>query len=287
VKKVVLCAPSRIYEDHPSGRFSYSSMVDYFARVGIPNIDMSFEGLSKIDESWQSVLYAAATRARERGVGLAACHLSFYMPDPGDRELMARFSGEQKRGIDAAALMGIPLAVTHPITKSSTEMSYGDWLLANLAYLEPIVRYAENKGIRLCVENMASKNESESDHLYGSCANNIKALAEALDCGVCFDVGHANISGFKISEQMKELKGKTEILHVHDNNGINDRHLLPFESTVDWDDVAEGIRQSEFCSVLDVEVSAWALSGDAQTRDDFGKRVVSRAQRLMALAELI
>lgn len=283
----IFCAPSRIYEDHPGGRFSLSSAVDYFAEVGIPNMDMSFESLSRLHDSWQSVLYAAANRAMGRGVGLPTCHLSFYMPDPFDAELMAKFSEEQRRGIDAAALMGIPLAVTHPIALHSEQHSYGDFIRANMAYLSPLVEYAAAKGVKLCVENMASSKESDENHLYGSCALNVSALAQKLGCGICFDVGHANVSGFKISEQMEILKDKIDVLHVHDNNGITDRHLLPFESTVDWDDVAEGIQKSAFCSVLDVEVSAWSVPSDKQTRQDFGRRIASRAQRLMAMSDLI
>ena len=285
--KVLLCAPSRIYEDHPRGRFSLSAAVDFFAEMGIDAMDMSFENLSRLDDSWESVLYAAATRAKERGVELPVCHLSFYMPDPKDAELMSAFSEEQKRGIDAAALMKIPRAVIHPIAFYSKEASYGDWVRANMAYLSPLVKYANERGVRLCVENMASERETPDNHLYGSCALNISSLAKKLDCGICFDVGHANISGFKISEQMEILKGKIDVLHVHDNNGIKDKHLLPFEATVDWDDVAEGIKKSEFCSVLDVEVSAWSISGDKDVRCEFGGKVRSRAQRLMAMADLI
>ena len=282
----ILCAPSRIYEDHPTGRFSLSSAVDFFAQVGIPNMDMSFESLPRLHDSWQSVLYAAAKRAGDRGIGLPTCHLSFYMPSFKEKDLMSRFSAEQMRCIDAAALMGIPLAVIHPIPMYSKEHSYGDFIRANMAFLSPLVEYAARKGVKLCVENMASEKEAPDNHLYGSCALNISALADKLGCGICFDVGHANISGFKISEQMEILSGRIDVLHVHDNNGIKDKHLLPFEATVDWDDVAEGMKKSGFDSVLDVEVSAWALPGDKDTRAQLGGRIVSRAQRLMAMADL-
>lgn len=282
-----VCAPSRIYEDHPAGRFSLSAAVDFFADVGIPNMDMSFESLPRLHDSWQSVLYAAATRASKRGVGLVTCHLSFYMPSFNDEELMARFADEQRRGIDAAALMSIPLAVIHPIAMYSKQYSYDDFVRVNMAYLAPLVEYAARRGVKLCVENMASEQEASDNHLYGSCALNISDIADKLGCGICFDVGHANISGFKISEQMETFKGKIDVLHVHDNNGIKDRHLLPFESTVDWDDVAEGMKKSAFDSVLDVEVSAWAISGDRDTREQLGSRIVSRAQRLLAMSDLI
>ncbi len=289
MSNILICAPSRIYEDHPRGRFSYTAMVDYFAKVGIGAIDMSFESLSRLDDSKAAVLYAAAKRAREKNIKIPVCHLSFYMPDPRDARLMANYSRELTSGIDMAALMGIPLAVVHPIAWYSSGVSYGDWVRANMAFLSPLVEYSRKKGVKLCIENMPSDREAEGNHLYGSCALNISALAEKLGIGICWDVGHASVSGYKQSEQMQILKGKVDVLHIHDNGGKGqkDVHLLPFDGNVDWEDVAFGMRCCDFDGILDVEVTAWALPGDEATRNELGGRIVSRAKRLLTMADLI
>ena len=83
--------------------------------------------------------------------------------------------------------------------------------------------------------------------------------------------------------------------HINDNLGVSDYggrifwtddlHLLPFDGTVDWEDVAFGMRCSEFSGILDVEVTAWALSGDERTRSEFGGKIVNRAARLIELAK--
>ena len=286
---IIICAPSRIYEDHPGGRFSYAAMAEYFSSVGLTAVDMSFETLSRFDDSWRAVLYAAAKRIKEKNITIPLCHLSFYMPDPKDALLMARYSRELMRGIDAASLMGIPMAVVHPIAWYSSEVKYGDWVRANMAFLTPIVKYAEEKGIKICIENMPSEKEAPENHLYGSCALNISALAGKLGVGICWDVGHANISGYKQSEQMEILKGKIDVLHIHDNGGKGkkDAHQLPFDGTVDWEDVAFGMRCSDFGGILDVEVTAWALPGDKQIRFDFGGKILMRARRLILAAGLL
>ena len=287
VQKVTLCAPSRIYFDHPAGRFSYSSMVDYFEKIGIGSIDMSFEHIKTLDSGTRAVLYAAARRAKEKKIGLPVCHLSFYMPDPRNAEKMTEYQKELFFGIDAAALMGISRAVVHPIAIYQKEIRYGDWVRANMAFLTPVVDYARGKGVRILIENMKSDREAPDNHLYGSCALNISSLAEKLGAGVCWDVGHANISGFKQSEQLEILKGKLEVLHIHDNDGLRDAHLPPFDGNVDWEDVAFGLRCCGFSGILDIEVTAWALDGDARVREDFGRKVLGRARRFMELADLI
>ncbi len=287
--KIKICAPSRIYEDYPGGKFSYTAMVDFFEKAGLPAIDMSFESLSRLDDSKNAVLYAAAKRAKEKNIELPVCHLSFYMPSPRDALLMAKYSLELRSNIDMAALMNIPLAVIHPIAWYSSEVKYGDWVRANMAFLSPLVEYARAKGIKLCIENMPSDREAPENHLYGSCALNVSSLAEKLGAGICWDTGHANISGYRQSEQMQILKGKIDVLHVHDNGGkgTKDSHMLPFDGNVDWEDVAFGMRCSGFEGILDVEVTAWALSGDDRTRRELGGNVLSRAQRLISMAEQI
>ncbi len=286
MQKVTLCAPSRIYFDHPRGRFSYTSMVDYFADIGMGAIDMSLEGVDFSDSAWRSVLYSASRRARDKGISLPLCHLSFYMPDPKDTALMAKFQKELMRGIDAAALMGIELAVTHPIAVYSKDISYGDWVRANMAFLTPVVEYGRDKGVRICIENMPSERETADNHLYGSCALNVSSLADKLGCGVCWDTGHANISGYKQSEQLAVIGDRLEILHVHDNDGVHDSHLLPFDGNVEWEDVAFGLRCCSSSIIVDIEVTAWALDGDMDTRKAFGQLILSRARRFMALADI-
>jgi sugar phosphate isomerase/epimerase len=145
------------------------------------------------------------------------------------------------------------------------------------------VKYAEEKGIKICIENMPSEKEAPENHLYGSCALNVSSLATKLGAGICWDVGHANISGYKQSEQMKILDGRLDVLHVHDNDGKRDSHLLPFSGTVDWEDVAFGMRCCHFDGILDVEVSAWALDGAKDVREQFGRDTVSAAKRLLAI----
>ncbi len=287
MRKTMICAPSRVYFEHPRGRFSYSSMVDYFDKTGIGAIDMSFESLDYSDTSLRSVLYAAARRAREKNISIPLCHLSFYMPDPKNNALMKEFQKELMRGIDMAALMGIKRAVTHPIAIYSKEISYGDWVRANMAFLTPVVEYAREKGVRILIENMPADKEAPDNHLYGSCALNVSSLADKLSCGVCWDTGHANISGYKQSEQLATIGERLEALHVHDNDGIKDSHLPPFDGNVDWEDVAFGLRCCETPLIVSVEVTAWALDGDTKTRENFGQLILSRARRFMGLADLI
>ncbi len=53
------------------------------------------------------------------------------------------------------------------------------------------------------------------------------------DAGTCLDFGHAHMLG-GAPEAVEALSGHVMTTHVHDNDGTNDIHLVPFEGTIDW-----------------------------------------------------
>jgi len=281
-----IIAPSRIYEFYDGGCFSSTEMVSYMSEIGFGGIDMSFENIDRYDDAWRSVLYSAANRAAEKGITLAACHLPFYMPNPLDEALMNKFFGELKKGIDAASLMGIGLAVTHPIALHSSRHGAEEWIRRNYELLAPLSEYARTKSITLCIENMASAGESESDHLYGCLAKEINALSEALGCKTCWDFGHANLSGLCQSEQVRVLSESLALVHIHDNDGRKDAHLLPLTSgKIDWQDAIVGLRSVGYDGWLDIEVKASHLPRDRAEREDFGKKTLYYGSRLAKMLE--
>lgn len=282
MKKLGICAPSRIYDVYPGGRFSMTEMVSYMADVGFDGIDMSFDNISRFGEELDSVLYSVANRAVGKNISLSSCHLPFYMPDP-DGDLMPGFAAQLKRGIDAAARMGIELAVTHPVAYHSSKHSHEDWLRKNIEFFTPIVEYASKKRVVLCIENMASAKESPADHLYGCRANEILTLAELFGCMTCWDFGHANLSGLCQSKELAVLDGRLGIVHIHDNNGKRDTHSLPFDGGIDWEDAMLGLKNVGYGGAFDVEVKASELPRDRDVRNEFGRLALARAERLVGM----
>ena len=42
-------------------------------------------------------------------------------------------------------------------------------------------------------------------------------------------------------------------LHLHDNNRIDDQHLIPFDGTIDWQTTMRQIRQSGYKGAIALE----------------------------------
>ena len=129
------------------------------------------------------------------------------------------------------------------------------------------------------------------DIYFPNSGSDLKELVEYIDHPLfhaCWDIGHAKLEGHSYQD-IVQLGDNLKALHIHDNmgKGEKDAHMLPFDGNVDWDDVARGIELADFGGVLDVEVTAWELPADKQTRLDFGGKILMRARRLMMAAELI
>ncbi len=81
--------------------------------------------------------------------------------------------------------------------------------------------------IRLAVENMLPG-------LVGWQPSDLSFLIESLpNTGICLDTGHAYISGV-LEVMLKSLKDKIIAFHLSDTYDSVDRHLIPFEGSVDW-----------------------------------------------------
>jgi sugar phosphate isomerase/epimerase len=78
--------------------------------------------------------------------------------------------------------------------------------------------------------------------------------------GFCLDAGHANLTNRNIKEYVKELGDRLTILHIHDNNGFEDMHMIPYSylatpssHVCDWQGFVEGLKEIGYKGVLAFE----------------------------------
>ncbi len=292
-ERVSVIAPSRYYAYRADGiSYPLTAAADFLADSHFDGVDLSLELIAGLDEfdyddGYRSVLYAFAGRAAARGLTLPVCHLPFYMPDPDHAPAMARFTRELRNGLRAAAWLGIPDAVIHPIVRHESRRTRRDWLAENLAYLAPLRELAGSLGVTLCIENMVGRPyaDTPSETVFGARAAEVRELSDRLDAMVCWDFGHANLSGLCQSAELVQLRGRLRTIHIHDNDGVTDHHRIPGEASgdaVDWEDAAEGLRLADFPATgnrcLDMEVKSSDLPDDRGIRLAHAARTVAAAK---------
>ncbi len=211
------------------------------------------------------------------------------MPAPDNRPAMARFAREVRNGLRAAARLGIPDAVIHPIVLHESRRCRSAWIEENLAYLSPIRELAGTLGVTLCIENMVGRPypDTPSEAIFGTRAADIRELCDRLDCMACWDFGHANLSGLCQSAELEQLRGRLRTVHIHDNDGQIDNHRIPGEapgSSVDWQDAAEGLRLADYMTTsnrcLDMELKSSDLPDDRSARLSHAARALAAAKAL-------
>ncbi len=291
---VSVIVPTRYYAwRNDDIKYPLTSVPDFLADAGFGGADLSLELLAGLeefdnDDGWRSVVWRFGNRAAARGLTVPMCHLPFYMPDPSNAPAMMNFVRTLKSGIRAAAMLQIPDAVIHPIVRHSSRKGREAWLSENLEFLAPLRELAGRCGVHLCIENMVGRPYADhpNETVYGCRAAEVMVLAERLDTGVCWDFGHANLSGLCQTVELERLRGRLRCLHIHDNDGLHDAHLIPGDhptrDSIDWDDAAEGLRLADFFTTgnrcLDMELKTSDLPDDRSLRLSHASRTIDAAR---------
>ena len=140
--------------------------------------------------------------------------------------------------------------------------------------IESTARLAERcaeVGAVVAVENMLPA------HL-GDRAEELLAIMDPLPrehAGFCFDTGHAHVcpEGMAVGEAMGD---RIVTLHLHDNQGQSDEHLLPFAGSVDWQRVAQVLNAAHYAG-------PYIIESGKPSREEVAQKTKELAGRLHAL----
>ena len=118
--------------------------------------------------------------------------------------------------------------------------------------LDELMPYCLKKGVRICLENLfdfPGKYMLEAWDILFS-----EYPAEFL--GLCYDSGHANmIWGELATDVVKAYGNRLYAVHLHDNDGKNDSHLIPGEGNIQWAAVADLLAGSAYRGPLVLELT--------------------------------
>ncbi len=137
-----------------------------------------------------------------------------------------------------------------------------------------IAEFAVRLGIRVAIEP-ADKYETD---LLNTCQETSN-LVHQLGCenlGVLLDNGHAQIVGESADEAVRALGDRLYHVHVDDNNGLRDQHLVPGEGAFSFPPFIQALRSVGYTGFLCAELSwDYTIDPDSAAR--------STAKRLEAL----
>lgn len=157
-----------------------------------------------------------------------------------------------ERWLSLYAAIGVRNAVLHCDEDSfPAGTDTATMIAANARALQPYIRCAEKLDIRICLENLAKYIRTAEDLLAV-----IEQAGGSEHLGICLDTGHLNLAAPGTEAQFIRCAGnRLHALHIDDNEGHTDQHLLPFgRGNVDFTAVMQALREVGYSDLFNYEI---------------------------------
>ncbi len=204
---------------------------------------------------------AEVQRAGEMIRSLGLRPISFHAPfadridiTTPDDQLRESAIAELISACRAASLLGAENVVLHPGPERAGRPPREEFLLrikhAALS-LERVAAFCCEVGVHLLLENMLPH------LLFGNVSDMLSLLREIKSCtvGACLDTGHAYLS-HDLNGVFQKFSGHLQMVHISDNLGDWDAHLIPGKGSIDWSWIADQLDQHQFAGGLIIEMAA-------------------------------
>lgn len=210
---------------------------------------------------------------RDSSVPLSICDL--------DRSRRLEAVDEVKRALDLAEQFRFSYIVQH--LGSSRDPNDPRLLEAAFNSLEHLRIFAKQRGVTIALENTPGE--------LATPANLRQFLAETRlnDIRLCFDIGHAHLSD-GVANSLEIMRELVVTAHIHDNHGLKDEHLPPYEASesgrqseygasgpIDWKAALAELKSVPLVFELK-EQAAWAEPTAASASLDAARRAFDRVE---------
>lgn len=209
-------------------------------------------------------------RAREQGLFIENVHAPFH----GASNLwLDNIEGQDyaeriNSSIEDCAIHEIPTIVAHVSCREALPLKRK----VGLNRLKKIVDTAEKKGINIAIENL--RRPEYFEYIFG----NIKS--ERLK--FCFDSGHQNCRTPDY-DFLSQYKDKLIAIHLHDNDGKEDQHLLPYDGTTDWGKIMRRLKEIDYKGYISLEAANLGYENLENNPLAFLNIAYGRAKRLQGI----
>ena len=185
---------------------------------------VGFDGVFFLFEA-EPEFYEASQYAQQVGLDMDMLHLPFGNINAiwQEGETGDYFTQRLIEGVRYAAAFGIGKVVCHYVSKQHTVLTHSE---LGVRRFESIIEECRRRRVRFCLEN--THHLDTLDWLFAN-------LPSREEIGFCFDSGHTNAFTHNTTDPYwAPYYARIECVHLHDNNGTADQHLLPFDGTINW-----------------------------------------------------
>jgi sugar phosphate isomerase/epimerase len=187
--------------------------------------------------------------ATDHGISFPQGHLWLCadIVEPEESERAATIA-ELKQWLVLFSAIGIKAGVLHPGGRKARAAGWSEENIfdARIASLRELTDFIVDMPIAIALENC------------GESIEQMTAIVDTVDSdklGHCLDTGHLNMIGGDQGAYIRKCGAKLIALHIADNLGEYDNHMLPHSAgTVDWDAVVAALREIGYTGLFNFEV---------------------------------
>lgn len=213
---------------------SFENRIELIKSAGFDSVMMSFKDAASFRTNVGAV--------RKSGLKIENVHCPF------GNDMMNRLWSDDKAfetlimiqaAVDCCAMFHVKTLVVHP-TDGMTPPPVSE---EGVKYFQGIADYAARLGINIAFENIQRPEYLEVlfKKLNGK---NIK---------FCYDSGHENCFS-KGTDCLSEYGNRLCALHIHDNDGTDDSHLVPFDGNINYEPFLKKLCTLEYSGIISLEV---------------------------------
>lgn len=274
--------------------FTLEQCVTICKTAGFDAMDMCFTHAKWHDaetETPEFLNHLIEVRKIAEGSGLVfnQAHAPFFKKTPTVEDPEGCFS-KIVRAMKYASVLGVKNIVVHPL-QHLTYRNPGvpeQLFELNMEYYGRLQKYCEEYGIVIAVENMFQRT---SNHriIRSVCATPeefcryMNHLDNRYFIG-CLDIGHAMLTDEPV-EFIRKAGHCIGALHVHDNTGFNDDHMMPYCGILDWESITDALRDAKYTGDFTFETVKYTKAYPRELQQDahnmlakVGRHLIKRIQ---------
>lgn len=218
------------------------------------------------DKDWEVSQQEQVNYCKKLNLNITFAHLGYQNINSiwEDTEEGDALVNRYKKDIKDCKENGINTVVMHLTSKTKAP----ECNELGLKRIRKIVKYAKEQDVKVAFENTKIKGYLE--YVLGNIKDD--------NAGLCFDSGHYHVH-FKDDFNFELFKDRIFAVHLHDNDQTDDLHLLPYDGTLDWDNVISKLNDCNYNGPVTLELE-YRYQYLQESLDEFYKKGYEIADKL-------
>jgi len=260
-----------------TSKYGYEKGFRLIKESGFDSVDISFSGYDKTnshlltasEDEFLTFFQNIKKLCDDLDLEISQTHgrLTTCVPEQERSDMLKKHS---ILDLKATSILGAPVCVFHSVKEKEWEhicLEPAFLLQKNKEFFDGFLdTYCKKYHVKFALETHGCTRLTTGPKLdFIGDGNNLKKSFDMLDSeykSICLDTGHSNEAHFyggpTVTETVKILGKNIEALHLHDNQGFYDSHLLPMADcvgAVNWGEVFDALHEVGYQGVYNWELN--------------------------------